>query len=79
MNRLTRNRSTPDTENIAEEITTLLNQLNNCEELVKLKNISFNIWKKNGSRNKRKIENTGGLCSISPSKRQQRKDSNKIF
>ncbi|PKK72668.1 hypothetical protein RhiirC2_776919 [Rhizophagus irregularis] len=37
MNRLTHNRPTEvdsDTENIAEEITTLLNQLNNCKEKI---------------------------------------------
>lgn len=83
MDRLTHNKPTEvdsDTENIAEEVTTLLNQLNNCKKLVKLKNIAFDVWKeKNGTRNKRKIENTGGLCPISPSKRQQRKDSNKTF
>jgi hypothetical protein len=83
MDRLTHNRPTEvdsDTENIAGEITTLLSQLNNCEKLVKLKNIAHNVWKeKNGTRNKRKIENTVGLCPISPSKRQQRKDSNKHF
>ncbi|CAB4398576.1 unnamed protein product [Rhizophagus irregularis] len=46
MNRLIHNKPTEvdsNTENIAEEITILLNQLNNCEELVKLKNIAFNV------------------------------------
>ncbi|CAB4392594.1 unnamed protein product, partial [Rhizophagus irregularis] len=45
MNRLTQNRSAeidPDTENVAKEITILLNNLNNCEQLVKLKSITFN-------------------------------------
>ena len=43
-----------ETENIAAEE---VNNLNNCEESVKLKNITYNIWKeKNGTRNKRKIE-----------------------
>ena len=70
-----------ETENIAaEEVMTLLNNLNNCEQLVKLKNITYNIWKeKNGTRNKRKIESNSTLCPISPSKKQQRKDSNKTF
>lgn len=83
MNRLTQNKPAEvdsDKENIAEEITTLLKKLNNCEELVKLKDITYNVWKeKNGTRHKRKIESTSGLCPISPSKKQQRKDSNKTF
>ncbi|RIA83827.1 hypothetical protein C1645_880276 [Glomus cerebriforme] len=43
MNRLTHNRPAEvdsNTENIAKEVTTLLNKLNNCEELVKLKDIT---------------------------------------
>ncbi|CAB4491542.1 unnamed protein product [Rhizophagus irregularis] len=73
MNRLTQNRPAeidPDTENVAKEITTLLNNLNNCEQLVKLKSITFNAWKeKNETRNKRKIKSTENLCPISPSKK----------
>jgi hypothetical protein len=83
MNRLTQNRPAeidPDTENVAKEITTLLNNLNNCEQLVKLKSITYNAWKeKNETRNKRKIKSTENLCPISPSKKQQRKDFHKTF
>jgi hypothetical protein len=58
MNRLTHDRPAeidPDTKNIAEEIATLLNNLNNCEPLVNLKNITYNVWKeKNGTKTKGK-------------------------
>jgi len=83
MNRLTSDRPAEvdsNAKDTIEEITRLLNELNNCDELIKLKNISHEVWKeKNVMKNKRKTDNTSDLCPISPSRRQRRKVSNKTF